>query len=213
MNKDKYKSTIGFTDLLFNLLVGFVFLFIIAFILINPITKKADIPKKAEYMIVIEWPNVVADDIDLWVKDPAGNTVSFVKKENGYMNLEKDDLGHSNDTIVDEYGNKKIIYINREVITLRGIIKGEYQVAAHVYAMRPWQAKKNIDVKDLIIKVKVIKINPYREVFIGEKNYTVKGQEIPLVNFWLDNDGKFVKYNTLDNNIITRKASSGGNGL
>ena len=58
------------------------------------------------------------------------------------------------------------------------------------------------------------KINPYREVFIGEKNYTVKGQEIPLVNFWLDNDGKFVKYNTLDNNIITRKASSGGpNGL
>ena len=104
MNRGKYKSTVGFTDLLFNLLVGFVFLFIIAFILINPITKKADVPKKAEYMIVMEWPTEVADDIDLWVKDPEGNTVSFVKKENGYMNLEKDDLGHSNDMTVDEYG-------------------------------------------------------------------------------------------------------------
>ena len=210
MNKNKYKSTVGFTDLLFNLLVGFVFLFIIAFILINPITKKADVPKKAEYMIVIEWPTVVTDDIDLWVKDPAGNTVSFIKKENGFMNLEKDDLGHSNDTTVDEYGNRKVIYINREVITLRGIIKGRYQVAAHVYAMRPWEVKKNIEKKDLIIKVKVIKINPYREVYIGEKNYEFKGQQIPLVNFWLDKDGKFVKYNTLDNNIITRKARYGG---
>ena len=35
----KYKSTIGFTDLLFNLLVGFVFLFIIA-VELFPITKK-----------------------------------------------------------------------------------------------------------------------------------------------------------------------------
>ena len=210
MNRGKYKSTVGFTDLLFNLLVGFVFLFIIAFILINPITKKADVPKKAEYMIVMEWPTEVADDIDLWVKDPEGNTVSFVKKENGYMNLEKDDLGHSNDMTVDEYGNKKIIYINREVITLRGTLKGQYQVAAHVYAMRPWQAKTNIDVKDLIIKVKIIKINPYREMYIGDTNYSLKGQELSLVNFWLDKDGNFVKYNTLDNNIITRKARNGG---
>ena len=95
----KYKSTIGFTDLLFNLLVGFVFLFIIAFILINPITKKKDVPKKAEYMVVIEWESTSLDDIDLWVKAPDGKTVSFVKKEAGLMNLEKDDLGISNDFI------------------------------------------------------------------------------------------------------------------
>ena len=49
----KYKSTIGFTDLLFNLLVGFVFLFIIAFILINPITKKKDVPKKQSTWLLL----------------------------------------------------------------------------------------------------------------------------------------------------------------
>ena len=137
LNKNKYKSTIGFTDLLFNLLVGFVYLFIIAFILINPIQKKQDVPKKAEFMVVIEWPNKFNDDIDLWVKAPDGKTVSFVKKENGIMNLEKDDLGVANDSTVDEYGQQKIIYINREVVTIRGILSGQYQVAAHVYSMRP----------------------------------------------------------------------------
>ena len=53
-NRLKYKSGIGFTDLLFNLVIGFVYLFVIAFILINPIAKKGDVIKKAEYMITIE---------------------------------------------------------------------------------------------------------------------------------------------------------------
>ena len=208
----KYKSTIGFTDLLFNLLVGFVFLFIIAFILINPITKKQDVPKKAEFMIVIEWPSKLLDDIDLWVKAPDGNTVSFVRKEAGLMNLEKDDLGISNDFTIDEYGQRQYVYVNREVITIRGILAGQYQVAAHVYAMKPRPQTDNAEENPLIIKYKVIKVNPYKEVVIGEEEYSIRGQQIPLVNFWVDKDGKFVKYNTLENNIITRK-SPGGSGF
>lgn len=208
LNKNKYKSTIGFTDLLFNLLVGFVYLFIIAFILINPIQKKQDVPKKAEFMVVIEWPNKFNDDIDLWVKSPDGKTVSFVKKEAGIMNLEKDDLGVANDSTVDEYGQRKVIYINREVITIRGILAGQYQVAAHVYSMRP----KNDTLKDIpqVIRFKLIKINPYKEQIILEKFYNMRGQVISLANFWVDEDGKFVKYNTLENNIVTRRNNSGG---
>ena len=208
LNKNKYKSTIGFTDLLFNLLVGFVYLFIIAFILINPIQKKQDVPKKAEFMVVIEWPYKFNDDIDLWVKSPDGKTVSFVKKEAGIMNLEKDDLGVANDSTVDEYGQRKVIYINREVITIRGILAGQYQVAAHVYSMRP----KNDTLKDIpqVIRFKLIKINPYKEQIILEKFYNMRGQVISLAKFWVDEDGKFVKYNTLENNIVTRRNNSGG---
>ena len=40
MKRRQYSSSIAFNDLLFNLLVGFVFLFIVAFILINPPTKR-----------------------------------------------------------------------------------------------------------------------------------------------------------------------------
>ena len=99
-NRQKFKSSIGFTDLLFNLVIGFVYLFVIAFILINPIAKKGDVIKKAEYMIVLEWNHEYNDEIDLWVKDPAGNIVSFLQKSKGLMHLEKDDLGYSNDVYV-----------------------------------------------------------------------------------------------------------------
>jgi len=54
MNNEKYKSTIGFTDLLFNILVGFAFLFIIAFLLIKPEAKKHDFERRAEFVVVME---------------------------------------------------------------------------------------------------------------------------------------------------------------
>ena len=86
ISPDRYKSSIGFTDMLLNLLVGFVFLFIIAFILINPITKKSDIPAKAEYLFILEWDDMLSDDIDLWIEDPNGVKVSFMNKEGGLLN-------------------------------------------------------------------------------------------------------------------------------
>ena len=55
------------------------------------------------------------------------------------------------------------------------------------------------------LKKNLLKILPSSN-FIGEEEYSIRGQQIPLVNFWVDKDGKFVKYNTLENNIITRKA-------
>ena len=53
-----------------------------------------------------------------------------------------------------------------------------------------------------VIKFKLIKINPYKEHIILEKFYNVRGQVITLANFWVDKNGKFVKYNTIENNIV-----------
>ena len=55
LDKNKFSSAIGFTDMLFNILVGFSFLFIVAFLLIRPDAKKEDFERKAEYVIVLEW--------------------------------------------------------------------------------------------------------------------------------------------------------------
>ena len=68
---DKYKSTIGFIDILFNILVGFAFLFIVAFLLIKPEAKREDFDRKAEFIIVMEWDSERQDDIDLYVEDPS----------------------------------------------------------------------------------------------------------------------------------------------
>jgi hypothetical protein len=61
-----------------------------------------------------------------------------------------------------------------------------------------------------VIKFKLIKINPYKEHIILEKFYNVRGQVITLANFWVDKNGKFVKYNTIENNIVTRRNNGGG---
>ena len=212
-NRQKFKSSIGFTDLLFNLVIGFVYLFVIAFILINPVAKKGDVIKKAEYMIVIEWNHELNDDIDLWIMDPAGNVVSFLQKSAGLMHLEKDDLGHSNDM----YGRgveKKIIYLNREVVTLRGTIPGEYQVMAHVYnrkfTMVNGKARQDLPGE---ITVTVIKINRYMEPFTTRVAYVETGQEISLVRFQLGDDDAYLGHNTNPSDFITRKGRRTGLGV
>ena len=78
--KQRYKSSFGFIDLLFNLLVGFTFMFILAFMLINPIAKKHDFDPKAEYMVVMSWDPQSQIDIDMWVQDNLNNIVSFRTK-------------------------------------------------------------------------------------------------------------------------------------
>jgi len=212
-NRLKYKSGIGFTDLLFNLVIGFVYLFVIAFILINPVAKKGDVTKKAEYMIVIEWNQDYNDDIDLWIKDPAGNVVSFLQKSAGLMHLEKDDLGHSNDSH-GRGAEKKIIYLNREVTTLRGTIAGEYQVMAHVYnrkfTMVDGKARQDLPGE---ITVTIIKINPYMEPYISRVAYVETGQELSLVRFQLGDDNAYLGHNNNPSNFITRKTRSSGIGV
>ena len=76
-SSDKFKSTLAFTDLLFNVLIGFAFLFIIAFILINPIEDTKQIESKAEFMIIMEWDDESVYDIDLWMQDPLKNVAGF----------------------------------------------------------------------------------------------------------------------------------------
>jgi len=212
-NRQKFKSSIGFTDLLFNLVIGFVYLFMIAFILINPVAKKGDVIKKAEYLIVIEWDHFRNDDIDLWIKDPQGNTVSFLIKSAGVMNLEKDDLGYSNDVLEKRRnGDTSLILLNREVITLRGTIPGEYQVMAHVYA-RKITLSKSPDGEQLyrndgtgFITAQLIRINPYQEAHTIKVPYDVEGQQISLFRFRIGENNRFLGVNHNPSSIITKRS-------
>ena len=118
----RFKTSIGFIDLLFNILVGFAVLFIIAFLLIKPEQKKADFERKAEFVIVMEWDHDQPDDIDLYVQDPTQNKVHFRLPITNFMYLDKDDLGYANDVVKNVDGTVTKVNINREVVTIRGII-------------------------------------------------------------------------------------------
>ena len=193
MNNEKYKSTIGFTDLLFNILVGFAFLFIIAFLLIKPEAKKKDFDRNAEFVVVMEWDKEAKGDIDLYVEDPLGAKCSFRQTVANFMHLDKDDLGSANDTVVNADGTISTVKINREVITIRGIIAGEYTINVHYYSERDYSRVENVmrkkKSKELTVKIELHKVNPYTIMWVGEKIFHSKGQEETFVRFRLDKDG------------------------
>ena len=189
-DNSKYGSSVAFTDLLFNIVVGLAFLFLLAFILMNPIAKEKDIEEKSDFIIVMTWDDESGDDIDLWVRDPAGRITSFRNRGIGFMHLDRDDLGLSNDQVQGPDGKIIYVYRNKEVISLRGFIEGTYLVNAHVYNKKTW---KDGAMHDSHIKIELIKLNPYKEVvqakFIGTKT----GQEFTAFHFTLDEDGKVIK--------------------
>ena len=203
-DKNKYKSTIGFTDMLFNVLVGFAFLFIVAFLLIKPEQKKADFERKAEFVIVMEWDHDQPDDIDLYVQDPTQQKVHFRLPIVNFMYLDKDDLGFANDIVTNVDGVVQKVNINREVVTIRGIIAGEYIINAHYYSSREWtrlgqlstnpaDTTKSTQVpskeKPLTVKIELHRVDPYKIMWVGEKTFSRKGQEETFVRFIIDKEG------------------------
>ena len=59
----KYEEQDVFTDLLFNALLGFAFMFAIAFMLINSSDESGNIDTKAEVLISVQWPDEHPDDV------------------------------------------------------------------------------------------------------------------------------------------------------
>jgi len=210
MNNEKYKSTIGFTDLLFNILVGFAFLFIIAFLLIKPEAKKEDFDRRAEFVVVMEWDNDANGDIDLYVEDPTGKQVSFRYHNHNYMHLDKDDLGAMNDTVVNADGSISTVKINREVVTIRGIIKGEYIINVHYYSLRSYD-KINPKKSVVTVRVELHKANPYSIMWAGEKTFSHRGQEETFLRFRLDKDGKVLPPFTFEKKKFVTPLQSLGN--
>ena len=202
----RYVSTVAFTDLLFNIVVGLAFLFLLAFILMNPIAKEKDVEEKSDFIIVMTWDDESGDDIDLWVRDPGGRIVSFRNRGIGVMHLDRDDLGLSNDKVQGPDGKIVYVYRNKEVVSLRGYSEGTYLVNAHVYNKKIWKDNK---LHDSHIKVELIKLNPYSEVAQAEFIAIGRGQEFTAFHFTLNADGEVIKLSSEREALIGAKSVYG----
>lgn len=189
----QFRSTDPFIDLLFNALLGFTFLFLVSVMFMNPEARKGRIDLKAEYIISVTWPDQLADDIDIWVQDPIGETVSFLRKDAGWLHLDRDDRGVINDTIVVD--GKELVYpINQEVVTIRGIIPGEYIVNLYYYtSAQPGPVEA---------LVKVEKVNPtLKTVYVQRLALDKQDDEWTVVRFSLDRSGDIADINQLQKRL------------
>ena len=139
----------------------------------------------------MEWDNDATGDIDLYVEDPTSKQVSFRYHNHNFMHLDKDDLGAMNDTVINADGSTTTIAINREVVTIRGIIKGEYVINGHYYSLRSYD-KINPEKPVITVRVELHKVNPYSIMWVGEKEFTHRGQEETFLRFRLDKDGNII---------------------
>lgn len=168
----------SFIDLLFNLLLGFVVLFILSFLMIRPPVPPA-IKPPAEIIITVDWPWEYNDDIDVWVRDPQDNIVWYLNKQAGFMSIDRDDLGSSSDEI-----NGISLKLNREIVLIRGIIPGEYVVNIYGYKRKDPRSKTPVTVE-------VTKLSPYQIIDISTVEIS-EGEEITTIRFTLDETGKLV---------------------
>ena len=195
-NQENYDP---FTDLLFNALLGFVFMFAISFILINPIST---VQLNADFIITITWPDEHPDDVDTYVEDPAGNVLWYHAKEVGLMHLDRDDRGNYKDTIIVE-GKKIRNVLNQETDTIRCVVAGEYVVNIYHYLAT--------GVEDVPVKVKIEKIHPQVTVmFYQEYILTGKGDQITAARFILDNEGNVLEINRREKDLLKKTRQSKG---
>ncbi|MGA0611880.1 hypothetical protein [Caldimonas sp. KR1-144] len=186
-----------FYDMLFNMLIAFVFCFIVALLAMNPkALKTGDIPSKAEFIVNVSWPDLDPNDIDTWVEDPNGEKVWFRAREAGLMHLDRDDRGLANDVIVVN-GREVVNPLNQEVVTLRGVMPGEFTANVHYFDSK--------NGKPVEVTVSIIKVNPRADVvFYGQLTLARKGDEATAARFTVRPDGSVANVNTLAKSLVQR---------
>jgi len=173
-----------FSVMLFKALQVVAFLFFLALLAISPDAKEGKIDSKAEFIITLDWPDNHPDDLDLFVQDPAGNIAWYRHREAGFLTLDRDDRGGANDFIVVN-GRKIASPIREEIVSVRGILPGEYTVNVSHFQATTGQP--------VAATVKVQKLNPTAQVIFDDKvmlDHT--GDEKTAVRFRIDTEGKVI---------------------
>ena len=198
-NSRKFDFRTAYIDILIALLMGTVVIFMLTTLLIAPITQNSEgIKKNADYVITLEWPNEIDCDVDLWVRDPLNNIVSYRFLEAGLMYFERDDMGKRRS--VYEIDGKEIVIDpdNKEFVTLRGTFQGEYVINLHLYSCLNRQTNLALaqgSPIDVPVILEVIKINP---TYVVVKHIEMKmdnvWQEKTAVRFVMDNKKNIIRY-------------------
>lgn len=184
-----------FTDLLFNTLIGFMLLFFVAIIFLNPAKKSATVDLNAEYLIVVTWADNNPDDVDTWIEDPNGGIAWFRNRSAGLVHLDRDDRGMLNDTLTVN-GEKIENPLNQEVAAIRGLVPGEYTVNLHYY--------ETVTQKPVDVSVRIARVNPVYEIFYNASvNLPQKGDEVTAVRFTLLSDGSITGINQLQKQLVS----------
>jgi hypothetical protein len=171
-------------DFLFNFLLISTTLLIISVLAITVKQEDANVDKKGEFVISVDWDKQYNNDVDTWVRSPDGTVVWFQNRETKHVTLDRDDLGHINDTRFVESLNEIVPNPNQEIVTLRGIQEGEWIVNIHLF--REPEAGRAVPVT-----ITMIKLNPKASlVFKREITLAQKWDQVTVARVGISAEGE-----------------------
>ena len=190
----KFFSFRPFIDVLFCCLLMLV---AILFLLKTEEEKIKSRPPNAIYEVILTWDGESNDDLDLYVRAASGHTVSFNNREGGQgslISLDHDALGKSRNNSLASGQQGTVISYNEEIVSFRGVTKGENIVTVHVYSKQ--------DEKPVTATIKLIQIKPFKEVVSKKRVFSTVGDEKTAFRFKTDENGRITEVNELHASLL-----------
>jgi hypothetical protein len=159
---------------------------VVLFILINPNKRVEGAKPNAQFLITVDWSGNGHDDVDTWMRLPNGDRINFKNKESGIAFLERDDLGQDCQVADNTC---------EEIVSLRGIVPGEYVIALHLYSSH--SISKDGPTDPVAVHVKIEKLNP-AAMTVWQATTTLYRirQEKGVIRFTVHGDGGINDFNS-----------------
>lgn len=213
--KDKHGDgeEVAFFDIVTSMSLFFMLLMSLLLLSVQPKKKnQEDIgPKsKAEYIIKVTWDGKFNSDVDVHFQDSMNHYVYYNRKQDGLLHLDRDDFGDANDMVRGADGKIIKFDYNEEIVTIRGIVPGEYTLNLHLYRYRgditPQDEILNLPPtvdelegekkeRPVEVTVEIIKLNPILESK-WKRDFVLEsvGTELHLTRFTLTDSGDIVNF-------------------
>lgn len=179
-----------------DFLVVLLMIFTIIALTEKPKANPPRIDTLGMYAVVVTWPAGSNDDVDTYVRDPAGDICYFAATGVGLMHLEQDDTGTASTGTITVNGRKIVANQNTERVILRGTMVGEYIANIHMYAYNdPGHPVK--------VTVQLWRLRGNDEL-VTQRTLTLskEGQELTAFRFTINAAQNITNTNTLPRDIV-----------
>jgi len=162
--------------MLFNLLLTFIAIFFFTFLMVSVQTKKQEesVQNDNNILITMRWQEDC--DVDLWIQLPDGRRIWYSNRDEPPAHLDVDvTTWRKYNQQTGEYTIKD----NEEVVTIRGVLEGEYTVNAHLYNTRNCRGPVETTIMVQDVRNRTV-------IYAGTKKVSVMEREVNFVKFTVD---------------------------
>jgi hypothetical protein len=183
--RDRSSIWIGLADLLLCVLS-------VVIVAVAPKTPaQAGVPEKAEYLLSAEWSVDIDADVDIWLIPPSKRPVFYGSRDVGCAKLDSDYRGFIDEWITLADGSKVKVDAAKEIISLRCIEPGRYDLGVNLYAFRADGMAKagTLLERGVKVHVEIIAVNPnVRVLYAKDVTLDRVGQTINVESFELSRE-------------------------